>query len=109
YAYVYLDQASPPTEIMLQWNSDAQGWNHRAYWGANNIGWGTDGTQSLRYMGALPPADNQWHRLEVPCTDVGLAGLACNGIAFTLSGGRAYWDKAGYVTTSQQSGLYQLN
>lgn len=38
-AYVYLDPANPPTEVMLQWNSDAEGWNHRAYWGADQLGW----------------------------------------------------------------------
>ncbi|HEY2473475.1 MAG TPA: DUF1549 domain-containing protein, partial [Candidatus Cybelea sp.] len=38
FAYVYLDPANPPKEIMLQWHSD--GWKHRAYWGANAIPWG---------------------------------------------------------------------
>src|SRR5882672_3002282 len=31
FAYVYLDPANLPSEIMLSWNSD--GWEHRAYWG----------------------------------------------------------------------------
>ncbi len=52
YAYVYLDPANPPSEVMLQWNDGS--WEHRAYWGANLIGWGTDGTASRRYMGTLP-------------------------------------------------------
>src|SRR5262249_43284357 len=34
YAYVFLDPAHPPSEVMLQWH-DATGWEHRAYWGAN--------------------------------------------------------------------------
>ena len=42
YAYIYLDAANPPSEIMLQWNDGS--WEHRAYWGANTIGWGTDGS-----------------------------------------------------------------
>src|SRR5262249_55981396 len=40
FAYVYLDPANPPSEIMLQWNVGGS-WEHRAYWGANDIGWGT--------------------------------------------------------------------
>ena len=91
-AYVYLDPANLPSEVMLQWNDGS--WEHRAYWGANNIAWGTNGTNSLRSMGALPPA-GQWVRLEVPASSVGLEGHVLSGMAFTLSGGRATWDHAG--------------
>src|SRR5204863_2108128 len=41
FAYVYLDPANPPSEVMLQWNDGS--WEHRAYWGANLIAWGNDG------------------------------------------------------------------
>jgi hypothetical protein len=91
-AYVYLDPVNPPTEVMLQWNNGT--WEHRAYWGANSIAWGTNGTDSRRYMGALP-ATGQWVRLEVPASQVGLEGSTLNGMAFTLYGGRATWDRAG--------------
>lgn len=37
FAYVYLDAASPPTELMLQWH-DGSIW-HNAYWGADNLNW----------------------------------------------------------------------
>jgi hypothetical protein len=93
-AYVYLDPANPPSEVMLQWNSDSFGWNHRAYWGANNIPWGTDGTGNRRFMGALP-ATGGWVRLEVPASMVDLEGMTLNGLAFTLWDGRAAWDHAG--------------
>ena len=92
FAYVYLDAANPPSEVMLQWNAGT--WEHRAYWGANLIPWGTDGTPSRRNMGPLPPA-GQWVRLSVPAAQVGLAGSTVNGIAFTLYNGRATWDFAG--------------
>ena len=92
FAYVYLDPANPPSTVMLQWNDGT--WEHRAYWGANLIGWGTDGTVSRRYMGALPAA-GQWVRLAVPAALVGLEGSTLNGMAFTLYGGRATWDRAG--------------
>jgi len=91
-AYVYLDPANKPDELMLQWNDGT--WEHRAYWGTNIIPWGTDGTNSRRYMGALPAA-GQWVRLEVPASQLGLEGRTLNGMAFTLYGGRATWDRAG--------------
>ena len=92
FAYVYLDPANPPSEVMLQWNDGS--WEHRAYWGANLIGWGTDGTVSRRFMGALP-ATGQWVRLSVPAAQVGLEGRTLTGMAYTLYGGRATWDYAG--------------
>jgi len=94
YAYVYLDPANVPSQVMLQWNDG--NWEHRAYWGANIIGWGEDGTASRRYMGQLPAAGG-WARLEVDASAIGLEGKAVNGMAFTLYGGRANWDRAGKV------------
>lgn len=96
FAYVYLDSSSP-AEVMLQWN-DGTSWDHRAYWGANILdsGWGTDGTASRRGQGPLPPT-GQWVRLEVPASEVGLEGVTLNGMAFTLVGGRAAWDRAGLI------------
>jgi len=95
YAYVYLDPANPPSEVMLQWY-DGASWKHKAYWGANSIGWGIDGTVSRRYMGPLP-ATGQWVRLEVPAAQVGLDGLSISGLTFTLYDGRATWDRAGIL------------
>ena len=92
FVYVYLDPANPPSEVMLQWWDGS--WDHRAYWGANLIGWGIDGTVSRRFMGALPLL-GQWVRLDVPAVQVGLEGETLNGMAFTLYGGRATWDYAG--------------
>jgi hypothetical protein len=94
-AYVYLDPANVPSEIMLQWNDGS--WEHRAYWGTNNLPLGSDGTASRRFMGALPAA-GQWVRLEVPASLVGLEGHVLTGMAFTLYGGRATWDHAGKAT-----------
>jgi len=91
-AYVYLDPANMPSTVMLQWYDGR--WNHRAYWGADTIKIGKNGTQSKRYIGALPPA-GEWVRLEVPASDVGLEGEIVNGMAFTLYDGRATWDRAG--------------
>jgi hypothetical protein len=92
FAYVYLDAAQVPSQVMLQWNDGS--WEHRAYWGANNIPWGVDGTASRRFMGPLPPT-GQWIRLEVPAELVGLEDREVTGMAFTLWDGRATWDRAG--------------
>jgi len=93
FSYVYLDPANPPSELMFQW-SDGFTWEHRAYWGANNIALGTDGTASRRRVGPLPAA-GRWVRLEVPASLVGLEGSALNGMSFVLYNGRATWDYTG--------------
>jgi hypothetical protein len=80
---------------MLQWNDG--NWEHRAYWGANLIGWGVNGTAS-RYAAGPLPAPGQWVRLSVPASAVGLEGSTLKGMAFTLHGGRATWDLAGKST-----------
>jgi hypothetical protein len=97
FAYVYLDPANPPQEVMLQWTNGS--WEHRAYWGANLNSYGVDGTSSRRSMGALPEL-GKWVRLEVPARSVGLEGSTVQGMAFTLWGGKATWDRAGKATSS---------
>lgn len=92
YADVFLDPADTPGTVMLQWNDGS--WEHRAYWGANSITWGVDQSPSRRPMGALPVA-GQWVRLMVPASQVGLEGREVRGMAFTLSNGRASWNRAG--------------
>jgi hypothetical protein len=86
---------------MLQWNDGS--WDHRAYWGANNLGYGVDATVGRHYMGALPPT-GQWVQLKVPASAVGLEGRTLNGMAFTLYGGRAVWDAAGRLNQQNGSG-----
>ena len=93
YAYVYLDPSNMPTEVMIEWR-EGTSWEHRAYWGSNILGYGTDGTASRRYMGALP-AGGGWVRLEVPAGFVGLNGTTVNGMNFMLYGGHATWDRTG--------------
>lgn len=97
FVFIYLDPNSLPQEVMVQWYEPASGWEHRAYWGANKIAWGTDGTTSRRSMGGLPTT-GQWVRLEVPAYRVGLEGRTITGIAFTLFDGQATWDRAGKST-----------
>jgi len=102
FAYVYLDPADPPQEIMLQWNDGS--WEHRCYWGSDVIPWGGANSASRLPMGKLPQA-GEWVRLEVEAAKVGLAaGAVINGWAFTQHGGTTFWDKAGIVTRTPQVG-----
>ncbi len=95
WAWVFLDPASVPRQIMLQFHAD--NWEHRAFWGEDLIPWGTLGTPSKKNLGALPQA-GQWVRLEVLATDVGLApGAEVHGMAFSQFGGTAWWDEAGFT------------
>ena len=100
YAYIYVDPANPPSEIMLSWNTGSS-WEHRAYWGANLINYGSDGTASRYHVGPLP-ATGQWIKLQVPASQVGLEGTTVSGMSFSLYNGRATWDAAG--VTSQPIG-----
>jgi hypothetical protein len=103
FAHVYIDKSRRPRELMLQWHT-AGGWAHRAYWGANLINWGKDGTPERLRMGELP-ASAKWVRLEVPAARLKLApGTLIDGWAFTQHGGVAYWDHAGITTQTPQDG-----
>jgi RHS repeat-associated protein len=101
FAYVYIDPQAPPTEVMLQWDDGSGARAHRAFWGADQIAYGTPGTTSPDhdYRGALPPAGS-WQRLEVPASAVGLENVTVKGMAFTLYGGKATWDHAGLRSNS---------
>jgi hypothetical protein len=100
FTQIFLDPGNLPEEVMLQWRNDGA-WEHRAYWGANQLNWGVDGTESRQYMGPLPSAGT-WVRLEVPARLVGLEGKQLNGMAFTLYGGGATWDYSGTRSASWQ-------
>jgi hypothetical protein len=93
YAYVYLDPANPPREVMLSWDTNGT-WKHNVYWGENLINVGVNGTDSRRYVGPLPPT-GEWVRLEIPASLDGLEGAAVRGMAFSLFDGRATWDATG--------------
>ncbi|HEY6400718.1 MAG TPA: hypothetical protein VI479_04885, partial [Blastocatellia bacterium] len=89
--WVFLDSTNPPTEVMLQFALPGD-FEHRAYWGADQISFGTNGTASRFPKGALP-ATGRWVRLDVLASEVGLVGQVINGMAFTLFGGAATWSR----------------
>jgi hypothetical protein len=93
FAWVYLDPAAMPEQLMLCWNDGS--WDHRAYWGASRIHWGTDGTTGRHRVGDLP-AGGRWVKLEVPASAVALEGRQVSGMTFAVfGGGRVVWDAAG--------------
>ncbi len=96
FAYVYLDPANPPAEVMLQFNTGD--WEHRAVWGdPDAINWGEKGKASRVIVGELPDTA-EWVRLEAEADRLGLKpGDKIKGLAFTQSGGLMYWDKAGLM------------
>jgi hypothetical protein len=93
FAWVFVDDARPPSEIMLAWN-DGKSWEHRAYWGANTITYGRSGSPGRHHAGGLPAA-GRWVELSVPAQDVGLEGSQVSGMSFSLVGGSASWEDAG--------------
>ncbi|HID23817.1 MAG TPA: DUF1553 domain-containing protein, partial [Planctomycetaceae bacterium] len=107
FAHVFIDPKDPPQEIMLQFNDG--NWEHRAYWGANKIDWGKDGTPSRRQISDSLPEAGRWVRVEVPVGQVGLKpGSVLNGWAFTQFGGTVYWDKAGIKSRVPPEGFHSL-
>jgi hypothetical protein len=95
--YALLDPCNPPQQILFQFNDGT--WEHRASWGDNLFPYGTNGTNSCRRMGDLPPL-GQWVRLVVPISRVGLAGATVSGMAFDVEGGRAWFDRVARVSCS---------
>ena len=89
--WVYLDPAQPPSTVMLQFHSIEQGWNHRAYWGANGLFCNCGQSTAWDRLGDLPPT-GEWVQLVVPISALGLSGLHVDGIAYSLQGGAAWWD-----------------
>jgi hypothetical protein len=100
FAWVYLDPDNPPQTLMLQWHTGGTGtagsWEHRAYWGANLINLGSDGTPSRLQIDDEIPTPGRWIRLAVDAARVGLsAQTPVDGMAFTLFGGRAAYGATG--------------
>lgn len=101
FVMVYLDPENPPKCLMLQFN-DGLSWEHRAYWGADVITWGSGDNDGHRRIGDLPPV-GKWVRLEVDAARVGCpAGSRINGWTCTQMDGKCYWDHGGIVTRTPQ-------
>lgn len=95
FAHVYIDPENPVEEIMIQFKT--ANWSHRAIWGKDKIDWGKKGTGERFPAGDLPES-GKWVKLEFDAKSVGLKpGTKVKGLAFTVWGGTAYFDKMGVV------------
>lgn len=110
FSYVWLDPENPPKQIMLQFHHEKDGWNHRAWWGNEEVipyGRGS-GDHRGRKIGAFPET-GKWVRLEVPVSELQLeSGDKITQLAFTQFGGLAYWDTAGIHTSAAAYRLADL-
>jgi hypothetical protein len=100
FADVYLVADQAPETIMLKWH-DGQGWEHRAYWGADKIQEGKPDTPSRFHAGDLPRA-GKLVRLEVPAAALDLEGKRLHGISFALFGGKCVWGATGTLPAAQK-------
>ncbi len=94
-AWVRIDPANPPAQIMVQVHANPGDWEHRVYWGENRNPWGVDGTPSRQRLGDLPNA-GEWVRLEWAAEEIGLPpGSVVTGVASTqfgdADGGVVHW------------------
>jgi hypothetical protein len=106
FTYVFIDSNNPPKEIMLQWHQD--NWDHRAFWGADEIPFGTRDQPSRQLMGPFPKT-GQWVRLEVPVAQLGLdPASGIDGWSFDQQGGMVYWDKSGLTHVPRDPATEQL-
>jgi hypothetical protein len=105
-ASVWLDEADPPREIMLQIHTTDGSWEHRAYWGENLIGFGADNTGARRPMGPLPET-GRWVRLELDPADLNLQhGTQIDGWALSQHSGTVRWDAIGLATATPPDELW---
>jgi hypothetical protein len=101
YAYVRLLPNQNPETLMLEWH-DGDGWEHRAFWGADRIKEGKPHSAG-RYRAGNLPETGKWVRLEVPAAKVGLEGKTLRGVAFKLHGGQVQWGRTGTVQVEEPS------
>ena len=102
FVHVWLDQADPPEEVMIQFHSSD--WKHRALWGEDVIEFGAKNTTERFKAGMLPPL-GKWTKLEVDAAKMGLTkGAKVVGFAFTVHGGTAFFDKMGVEGRTDPAG-----
>ncbi len=90
---VWLDTAKP-SMVMTEFQTK-DGWHH-AYWGENKYPAKFRDKNSEQHIGNLP-ATGRWVTLEFDAFDIGLEdGGTITGMAVSIYGGRAWFDKIGF-------------
>ena len=111
--WVLLDAENPPDQIMLQVHSAAKAWGHRAYWGADHVPWGVEGTPQRLRLGDLPETGD-WRRLEIDPLEIGLEpGSLITGVACTqhgdADGGLTHWGPVAVERANATSPTWQTD
>jgi len=94
---VYLDPAAEPISLYLGWRINGN-WYY-ARWGSDTLSAFLTGYNvgRLSDQGAMPES-GRWLTLAVPLSAFGLSGgEACDGLAFALYGGRAWYGWSGVM------------
>ncbi len=86
---VFLDASAVPRELMIEF-FDGSSWEHRAFWGRDELGYGERGTPSRLRVGGLPKA-GEWAELSVRPGTLELNRV--QGISFRARGGKAFWGR----------------
>lgn len=108
FAWVWLDPADPPKQLMLQFNVGGS-WEHRAWWGGDHIPYGRGNKKGGHHQAGKLPETGKWVRLEVSAAKLGLpAGAKIASLAYTQFGGTVLWDMAGRRTDASGAALAGL-
>lgn len=99
YVYIFLVSSDLPQNIEVGF-IDTNLTIHAAWWGSVND---CNGESTLcHFKGTIASAvtPGVWTKLSVTADELGLAGQTINGIRYSLHGGQAYWDDAGFTRTT---------
>ncbi|MCG8585946.1 MAG: hypothetical protein MI757_14660, partial [Pirellulales bacterium] len=88
FVHVLIDSDASPESLLFGIQTE-DGWRG-VYYGADSIQF----CEKQQAGGDLPFSD-QWQRLGVEASDLGLVGKSVSGLAFLQDGGTVYWDYAG--------------
>ncbi|MDQ6802320.1 MAG: RHS domain-containing protein, partial [Acidobacteriota bacterium] len=91
FVYVMVDPCEPPKEILVRWSPISSAFRG-ARWGDDLLAYGTG---SDRVYSGRVPQGGSWVRLEVPASAMNAVGVNLTGLAVSVYGGRAWFDRAG--------------
>ncbi|MDQ6800958.1 MAG: RHS domain-containing protein, partial [Acidobacteriota bacterium] len=91
FIYVMVDPCEPPKEILVRWSPISSAFRG-ARWGDDLLAYGS---ASDRVYSGRVPQGGSWVRLEVPASAMNAVGVNLTGLAVSVYGGRAWFDRAG--------------
>ena len=92
--YVLIPAGKTPEAFSVSFYDETGVCEHRVYFGANVFNFdGAEGSFSNFNAGVLPPANNLWHRVSIPASNLNMAGHKLCGVVISKSGGEINFDK----------------